>query len=176
MSMDEDAPRGDGESKLERGRRKLRTVGMLVILSGLFGLALTAGSLTIAMTQPMFLHDKLVEFIEKQPPSPQKQQQLDDLQRDKESMRLDSPTNIGFTAFTGLLCAIGVVGGIKMRSGTGYGLAMAGAICSAIPVAGCCCTGMPVGIWALIVLLSSDGKRVFETGAAEEYSAGPDGR
>lgn len=54
-----------------------------------------------------------------------------------------------------------IVGAMKMRSLSGYPLALTGAIAGIIPVGGCCCLTMPLGIWALVVLVNQDVKRAF---------------
>src|SRR4030095_14167535 len=59
-----------------------------------------------------------------------------------------------------------IFGAMKMRSLTGYGLALASAIVALIPGASChCCCfglpGLPFGIWALIVLLDNNVKQSF---------------
>jgi hypothetical protein len=64
---------------------------------------------------------------------------------------------------------IGLLGGIRMAGLRSYGLAVFGAILSAIPVIsplGCCLIGEVVGIWALVVLFSSDVHAAFKSRAS----------
>lgn len=63
----------------------------------------------------------------------------------------------------GLLCAA-VIGfaGLKMKNLQSYGLAMTGAVLAVIPCTGpCCIFSLPLGIYALIILMSSDVKAAF---------------
>jgi hypothetical protein len=58
--------------------------------------------------------------------------------------------------------AIILVGAFKMKSQTGYGLAMASAFLAAVPCTSpCCCLSMPMGIWAVIVLMDQNVKSSF---------------
>jgi hypothetical protein len=73
---------------------------------------------------------------------------------------------------SGASCALGLLiaflpllGGICMLSLRAYALCLAGAISAAIPClscGGCCCFGEIVGIWALIVLLSTEVRAAFQ--------------
>ncbi len=60
-----------------------------------------------------------------------------------------------------LLALVMAYGGHKMRSLSGYGWAIAGAIISCIP-GYCCCVTMPLGIWCLVVLMDSQVKSSFQ--------------
>ncbi len=63
-----------------------------------------------------------------------------------------------------LAAIITLVGGIRMRSLRGYGLAVLGSVITLIPFlapTGCCLLGQVAGIWALVVLLSADVKAAF---------------
>jgi hypothetical protein len=65
-----------------------------------------------------------------------------------------------------------LIGGVRMKSLSGYPLAMTGAIAAIVPLNSCCCIAMPVGIWALIVLVNADVKAAF----AANKGRGPDTR
>lgn len=55
-----------------------------------------------------------------------------------------------------------LIGAIKMKGLTNYGLSMAAAILAMLPcVSPCCCLGIPIGIWALIVLMKPEIKNAF---------------
>jgi hypothetical protein len=72
--------------------------------------------------------------------------------------------NIGTGCVIVLTSLITLLGGIKMRHLTGYGLAVTGAILACIPClspSGCCCLGEIFGIWGLVVLLSQDVRGAF---------------
>ncbi len=65
----------------------------------------------------------------------------------------------GLGAVVGL---VGLLGGIRMVRLRGYGLAMTGAILTAIPfISPCCLVGQIVGLWAMIVLMSTDVRAAF---------------
>jgi len=65
-----------------------------------------------------------------------------------------------------LAIGIGVLvllGALKMRSLTSYGLALTSSILAMIPcLSPCCCVGLPAGIWALVVLNKADVKAAFQ--------------
>ncbi|MBL8820167.1 MAG: hypothetical protein JNL58_29355 [Planctomyces sp.] len=63
----------------------------------------------------------------------------------------------------GILCAILViVGAYNLQQMKSYGLALTGAIVATIPCCLCFIFGMPFGIWALVVVNSSDVKPYFD--------------
>jgi hypothetical protein len=157
----------DDDAVVERARAKVATPGLLLILTGLVALLLEVGLLVLIFTAPTAFYDFMVDFTKKNvPPGEQQQKQLDDLKAQEAQMRFDSPLNIG-SAVLGLLVNLAtVVGGIKMRSLSGYPLAMVGAVAGIIPLGGCCCLTLPVGIWALVVLMNEDVKTAFARGGA----------
>jgi hypothetical protein len=160
---DDRRPRAD----LEAARRRVATPAMLLIVFGLIAVFVEIGGLIAAFAAPNVMAEQIKKIIDSQPPGPQKQQMLDDYERDKDSYRLDSPTNIGGTVVGFVLSVLMLVGGIKMKSLSGYGLALTGAICAIIPcVNGCLCCAMPVGIWAVMVLANPDVKAAFRASAS----------
>jgi hypothetical protein len=62
-----------------------------------------------------------------------------------------------------VLSLVVLLGAIRMRRLTNYGLAVASAIISLIPcsISPCCCVGIPIGIWALVILNKSEVKSQF---------------
>lgn len=63
-----------------------------------------------------------------------------------------------------LVSVVVIFGGIKMRTGELYPLAMTSAILAIVPCfwsCPCCCFGIPMGIWAVVVLLDNDVKNAF---------------
>lgn len=136
--------------------------GMLLIVAGLTGAIISGGLLAVAVTKPAALFDAYRDFVEQQPPGPQKADMQQKLPEMEQALRLDNPANMVQLAGGLVLNLLAVVGGIKMRSLSGYGLAMTGAVCGIIPVSGCCCLTMPVGIWAVVVLANADVKRAFD--------------
>jgi hypothetical protein len=133
----------------------------MLIVFGLIGMLVEIAALGLSFSNPTAIADFYRDMIEKQPAGPQK----DDLQKrfkeSEASMRLDNPMNIGGCVVGLLLNLLMVIGGLKMKSLSGYGLAMTGSIVAIIPCGGCACFAIPIGIWALVVLLNSDVKRAF---------------
>jgi hypothetical protein len=67
-------------------------------------------------------------------------------------------------AVSALAAVLIIAGGFGMHSLRLYGLALTGAILASLPCIspmGCCGFGEAIGIWALVVLLSSDVRSVF---------------
>jgi hypothetical protein len=65
-------------------------------------------------------------------------------------------------AFGIVMDALVIIGAINMLRVGSFGLAITGAIVSAIPCASpCCILGIPFGIWALVVLNDADVKAAF---------------
>jgi hypothetical protein len=67
-----------------------------------------------------------------------------------------------------------VIGGMKMRSVSSWGWALAGALMAAIPLTNtCCCLGLPIGVWAILALFGQDVRlafsRVAEMGGLEHF-------
>ncbi len=57
-----------------------------------------------------------------------------------------------------------LIGAIKMKNLSGYGLAMTAAIVAMIPcISPCCLLGLPLGIWALLVLADPSVKAAFRS-------------
>lgn len=168
-----DQPVEDRQERISRARTKVAMPGMFLLLAGLLGLMMEIASIGVIVSKPTILYDFMVQIIEKGPPGPEKQKQLQDMKAQEAGMRLDSPMNIGSVVVGTILCLFTTIGAIKMRSGSGYGMAMTGAITAIIPIGGCCFVSMPIGIWALIVLLNVDVKKGFIAAARTRHS--PDG-
>jgi len=56
-----------------------------------------------------------------------------------------------------------LVGALKMKSLSSYGLAMTACIVSMIPCHSCCCLGLPFGIWGLVMLNKPEVKDAFSS-------------
>jgi hypothetical protein len=75
-----------------------------------------------------------------------------------------------------LAALLTILGGVFMLKRRAYGLAMTGAILSAIPCIsplGCCGMGEAVGLWALIVLLNNDVRMAFRASGTPPEGGGP---
>lgn len=81
-----------------------------------------------------------------------------------ETIRQSMVYSFVWAGVTGLGCLLTMIGGWRMWSLRNYGLALTGAIVTAIPCISCtaCCgVGEGVGIWALVVLLNPDVRAAF---------------
>jgi predicted Zn finger-like uncharacterized protein len=68
----------------------------------------------------------------------------------------------GVLAFVWIIIGvITIIGGVKLKGLSGYGLVMTASILGFIPCTSCCLLGIPAGIWALIVMNSNDVKPYF---------------
>lgn len=164
-----DDDRGDRRGgSLEAAKKKVGAPGMLLIIVGLLSLLIEGGLLALASTNPNAFADwyqkTLIDSQQDPKVKADIQQQFD---QQKAGMRLDSPFNFGSYALGAVLAVLTILGGVKMRGLSGYGLAMTGSVAAIIPISGCCCVTMPVGIWALIVLVNADVKRAFGKGPVE---------
>jgi hypothetical protein len=69
---------------------------------------------------------------------------------------------LGWGGLTALVSVLSVFGAARMLSLRSYGLAMFGAIVTAIPcVTPCCLIGQVAGIWAFVILVQPDVRRAF---------------
>jgi hypothetical protein len=160
---DRDGPdERDDRRVIEKARAKVATPALLLMLSGLVGLLLEVGALGLAIAAPTVVYDFMVNMVKNQPQGPERDRQLKDMEAQKQGMMLNSPMNFGSIAVGMVLNLLTVVGGIKMRSLSGFGLAMTGSITGIVPMGGCCCLTLPFGIWALVVLVNPDVKAGFE--------------
>jgi hypothetical protein len=86
-----------------------------------------------------------------------------------EAERIQAMLGGGIGVVIGLffiaLHALVLVGAMRMRALSSYGLAMAGSIAAMVACSpGCCCClplGLPFGIWALVVLMDQNVKASF---------------
>lgn len=159
---DRDRDRPDDHTLVERARRKIATPALLLILTGVLGFLIEMGALALSVAAPTLFYDMMVDFIKNQPKNPQQQKQLQDMEDKKDEMLLNSPLNIASIMVGACVNALAVVGGIKMRSASGYGLSLAGSIAAIIPMGGCCCLTLPFGIWTLVVMMNPDVKAGFD--------------
>jgi hypothetical protein len=162
--LDDDRSRRRVDPRAARSR--VAAPGMMLIVFGVIGILIELASLGLAFSRPTAIADWYRGFIESQPPGKQRDDLMKQFKEQEAGMRLDTPTNIGGNVVGLLLNLLMVVGGAKMRSLSGYGLALTGSIAGLIPISGCICCAMPIGLWALIVLLNADVKAAFAANAA----------
>lgn len=159
---DDDRPRRRGPAAA--GRAALP--GLFLIINGLVGIVVWVGLAGVTLADPMLY----VEFLRKvaaDSQDPRQKKELEDKAQEIEDELKANPgaNTVGTVVQTGVavgLNALGVVGGIMMRSGRGWGLGLAGSVVSAVPcLTGCCVTGVPFGIWGVVVLLNGDVRAAF---------------
>lgn len=142
-----------------RGRVALPAV--VLILFGTVGLVFGVTCLIYSIRQPTVVADGVRDWIESQPPGPQKVEWQAEFKESEDGLRIDDPVDLGLYALAILLGLLMIAGGLAMRSLGSFGLALTGTIAGLIPVGGCCCCAMPVGLWALLVLTRADVKEAF---------------
>ena len=135
--------------------------GIVLTILGAFGI-LTSIAFLIFTHNIGPYRDWIKSIEEKQPAGDTKEQ----LRRHIEQMeQADTPEGrtvntlmYGGTLLTSLLVA---VGGWKLRSLSGYPLALVGSVLAIIPFNGCCCLTTPFGIWAFVTLMNPEVKEAF---------------
>ena len=143
-------------------RSKVAAPAILLIV---FGVLSTLLSLWPAF-QVVAMHDDVVaQFKEnnaqaqKLPAGPQRDQQV---AINKWLETNVTPLFLGVSVAGLVPSLLILLGGVKMKSLSGYGLAVTGSILATVPFCnGCACLSTPFGIWALVVLLNSDVKAAF---------------
>lgn len=172
----DERPRRSGD--MAAARAKVGAPGLMLILCGLVATLLGGASLAMTIANPAFVVETTfdrftIPLVESQPPSPQRDAQLAQLREQRaaavaQAQQGINPVNLGLNLLFMIPSLLILVGGIKMRSLSGYGLAMTGAIFALIPCSNSCvCLAMPFGLWALIVLLNADVKAAFRRPAAD---------
>jgi hypothetical protein len=90
---------------------------------------------------------------------------MDEQKMSAEQMKQQNTVSSFVTGGVVLIAAlVTLIGGIRMRSLSSYGLAVTGAILACIPCVsclGCCGAGQAFGIWALVVLFDPEVKAAF---------------
>jgi hypothetical protein len=79
---------------------------------------------------------------------------------------------LGLLAIKLVLDGLTVYAGWQMRQLRSWTLCMAGSIAAMLPCSACCILGLPMGIWALIVLIDNEVKRLFDGGYTPPPSGG----
>jgi len=163
--------RFDGERTdprlLDRARGMVGAPALLLVVSGLIGLFVTAAcSIPLVFDQDMIVR-AFKSVVEGQPQGQQKkdmEQQVEKMEnqinQNRDALAIEHAIELGIVAFLNLLA---IVGGISMRGLRSYGLSMLGAVVSLIPCVVACCplVGVPVGLWALVVLVRPEVKAAF---------------
>ena len=77
-----------------------------------------------------------------------------------------------FGLFKLVLDVLTIYAGWQMRQLRSWTLCMAGSIAAMLPCSACCILGLPMGIWAVIVLIDNEVKRLFDGGYTPPPSGG----
>jgi hypothetical protein len=157
-----DDPQRPPDDSAARGRVTLPAIFLLIVsvLNLLAGLLLMAEGIFMKQGGPDVEAQMQKQWEDMDP------KQRDELEKQGWSARdlLVVVANI-FLGGGGLTAVVGVLtlfGSIRMLSLHSYGLAMFGAILTAIPfVTPCCLIGQIAGIWAILILLNPDVRKAF---------------
>jgi hypothetical protein len=162
MSYDPQEPEGVDPRAAERTSTVgvfLLIVGILNALGGFFFLLRGAQALSVTSADLVQVAAQL---------TPEQKEQFAELARQGWSMERLVAVAGTTLVVVGLLALVAgmitVFAGARMRSLRSYGLAVTGAILAMIPCispTGCILLGEAIGIWALVVLMSSDVKSSF---------------
>lgn len=88
---DDDRDRRDDYGGREKGLRKASTPAIMLVAVGLLGLMMQFASIGLMVSNPTVMYDFFVQMVEKGPPGPEKQKQLDDLKAQEAGMRWIRP-------------------------------------------------------------------------------------
>jgi hypothetical protein len=152
----------------------LAVVGVLNLLIG--GYLLASGIHYLRMTEQA-RNDEVKRIWAEMPPQV-KQIYTDHGIGEKElteGLAVAGPPLSIYGALSILIGLLGLFGGMRMAKMRSYGLALTGAILTAIPcVSPCCIGGQIVGVWAMVVLMSGDVQAAFRGNPPpQEYGAPP---
>ena len=134
------------------------------VVSFVLGAAFFVGSAVASDALVKGYADLFQPIIEAQPPSPQRQDQLDQIAQLRQA-RLDTPSNLAVTLLGVALSGLITVGGVRMKGLKSWGLAVTASLLSMTYLCvGCVCLPFPFGLWSLIVLLNGNVKAAFAAG------------
>lgn len=171
----DDDDRRDDRDDIARAKRLVSAPSLMLIISSAICLLLVVVGLVVAFTSPYLFADWYQKtLIDAQPPGAQKDQLQAQFDKQKEQMRLDNPVDLTVRSIALVFNLLALIGGFKMRSLSGYGLAMTGSVMAIIPISGCCLLTLPMGIWAVVVLNNADVKRGFKAKQRERAGGGGD--
>lgn len=184
MSFDPFAPGSDlppeyGPAPLPPGDRtssawqRVQAPAIALIVVGILNLLLTLvqiGKSTLdALKTPEQLakeREELIDKVESVVPGFRKAYEQSEGGASAEGLKTQAVITGAIASALALLTALlSLIGGVRMRQLRSYGLSVAGAISAAIPCITCsgtCCFGEIIGIWALVVLLSTEVRSTFQ--------------
>jgi hypothetical protein len=80
---------------------------------------------------------------------------------DRFGAMMSGGIGIASAAFSIILNAVAVFGGLKMSKLESYTMAWVGTAAVAIPCSCCCLVGIPIAIWSAVVLMNDEVKNAF---------------
>lgn len=148
-------------------RSKVAVPAVFLMLFGFVGLGMGLVSLAVSIAKPNAVGDATADllkpFVEGQPPSKTRDDQLAEIQAMRNN-RQDTPLNLGFTAFGTAVSGLIAAGGLRMKGLKSWGLAVFASVATFYPCSCVFCFAAPFGLWSLIVLMNSDVKAAFAAG------------
>ena len=79
----------------------------------------------------------MINMVKNQPANPQQAGAIAQLNQAKIQARQVKPINVVFGLVGVVMNALALLGGLQLRSLSGYGLAMTGTICAVVPLSSC---------------------------------------
>ena len=152
----------DAEALAQRGRGRLKAPGACLLVVGALGVLVNAYVLMQGLyieANPALFNQQIEKELDKNPQfNPQERQQIAAFL----SAENIAPKLTGLGALSVTASLLTAFGGIAMLTCRMYWLALLGALAALNPI-DCCCVdiNIPFAIWALIVLLSADGRAAF---------------
>jgi hypothetical protein len=154
-------------------RDKVSLPGIFLIVVGVLNILAAAGEVWLGIWIRQVPDAEIERFLaeaEKNSPDAVKQlrdkiKEIGSLEQAKEAV---AKQEFIYAAGHVVLALLTIFGGASMIRLRAYGLAVTGAIISAIPCIspmGCCLIGEVVGIWALVVLFNTDVNAAFKAKA-----------
>jgi NADH:ubiquinone oxidoreductase subunit 5 (subunit L)/multisubunit Na+/H+ antiporter MnhA subunit len=153
----------DSEARVHRGRGMLTAPAVclliVAVLSGLLNFFLLAFGVSVE-SDPAEFRDQLQAHMARNPNlTPEQRRTLEQLDKNPEQLAWWCEIIGGGSVAAAALTALGAIAMLARRM---YWLALLGALAALNPI-DCCCVdvNIPFAIWALIVLLSADGRAAF---------------
>jgi hypothetical protein len=146
------------KSRVQAPAIALMVVGILNLLGvawGFFNVVITT------LTPANQFHQKMLDLYQA---FPQLQAELNKMSPD-ELKNQAMFVSWGMVTLGLVIAVLTIAGGVCMLLLKNYALGICGAICAAIPClscGGCCLFGEIIGIWALVVLLSTEVRAAFQ--------------
>jgi len=149
------------ESQLALARRKVAAPAILLIILGFIGIVLHIVGFVMTATNPTVFLDWYEVNVIGAFPAAMKEDLQDQFESTRDTMRLDSPLNLGYSIFGFACCLCMLLGGTSMKSLSNYKLAMFGSLCALVPMTICCFVSPLLGLWTTIILCQDPVLRGF---------------